>query len=109
MKKGWMIFILIIIILVVGFIIYNNFKSPEVLVSENNCFSEGQIMSSMPLPPGLESNDTAPAVCCPGLKAYHAMDISICGNCGDGICKTYGDEFTSFNESSELYCPEDCD
>jgi hypothetical protein len=111
MKKGWVIFgIIVFVIIVVGLIFYSKQQEGDIPISKDkNCFSEGQIISSMPLPPGLERNDTTSAVCCAGLKEYSAMDISVCGNCGDGICKTYGDEITSFNESSELYCPEDCD
>ncbi|MBM3247637.1 hypothetical protein FJZ17_03820 [Candidatus Pacearchaeota archaeon] len=108
MKKSLFIVICaLILFLIIGFLAYNFFQGQERIKEKSlvNCLQEGNVVGTMPLSGEISNNLS----CCVGLKPYYAMDVMVCGNCGDGICKTYGNNYTKFEESSPLYCPEDCD
>jgi len=99
MKKEWIILSVVLALFLIGLILVFLINKPTDIV----CAQEGELIALI--------ETTGPTECCEGLsqgadysivngECAPVMDVSICINCGDGVC-----------ESGETgcNCPEDCE
>ncbi len=106
MKKGWLIGIIVVVVLLIAFGIY--FYSGK--GATINCAKQGEDIR-------FDNEPGYPSECCSGLTDVHTSDSlsiadkcystgtetgfpgGVCSNCGDGICD---------NVESVCGCPQDC-